>query len=76
MSDVPDQGLPDDGGEEGEPEEPGEPEAPGEPGDQAPSLATDPVLTNAVDVPGLGRPVDSGAADAISSAQAAATASS
>jgi hypothetical protein len=73
MSDAPNQGLPGDGGDGGEePEEPTEPEG-GEPGAQVPALATDPILTNAIDVPGLGGPVDASAAEAISSAQAAAT---
>jgi hypothetical protein len=73
MSDAPDQGLPGDGTDTGgEPEEPTE----GEPGAQAPPLATDPILTNSIDVPGLGRPVDASAADAISSAQEAAKSSS
>jgi hypothetical protein len=76
MSDAPDQGLPGDGGDgEGEPEEPEGP-GEGEPGAQVPPLATDPILTNAIDVPGLGRPVDASAADAISSAQEAAQSSS
>jgi hypothetical protein len=71
MSDAPDQGLPGDGDTETPPDG-GEPE-PGEPGAQVPALATDPILTNAIDVPGLGGPVDASAAEAISSAQAAAT---
>lgn len=41
-----------------------------------PALATDPVLTNAVDVPELGHPVDTSAAEAVSSAHEAAKSSS
>jgi hypothetical protein len=76
MSDTPDQGLPDDGEDNGEDNEEGEGNGEGDEEEAPPApppLATDPVLTNAIDVPSLGRPVDASAAEAISSAHTTAT---
>lgn len=58
----------DDGEEDGE--EDGGTEEPGEPGDQAPALATGPIIQDYVDVPSLGFPVGNGNVDAITTAKA------